>query len=153
MSDNSEILDLFRYDKVKHHERIYDDMERRMYIDRLERMYPYITEKQKEIIEKDNFSIQKMQLLEECLKQNFQEQQINDVINPELDFWQMQLVVVGFGYGLTMEEIGPAINLETSFKSFSEREGMIYEAAHVQTVVKDTKQTVITQKPKKENVR
>lgn len=150
---NSEILDLFQHDKDKNHSRVHQDMERKVYLDRLEREYLNLTERQKKIIEKDNFTLQKLQLLEECLKQDFKEQEINDVINPEFDFWQMQLVAVGFGYGLTMEEIEPAINVETSFASFSEREGLIYEAAHIQTVVKDVKQTVVTQKPKKENIR
>lgn len=152
MRDNSEVLDLYQYDKEKYHSRLYQDMERKVYLDRLERTQD-LTEKQKEIIEKDNFTLQKLQLLEECLKQNFQEKQIDEVINPDLDFWQMQLVMVGLGYGLTIEEIEPAISTEISFRSFSEREGMIYEAAHIQTVVKDVKQTVVTQKPKKENIR
>lgn len=153
MNDNAEVLDLLQHDKEKQHNRLYHDMERRVYLDRLEGTYQQLTEKQKEMIGKDNFTLQKLQLLEECLKQNFQEQQINELINPDFDFWQMQLVMVGFGYGLTMEEIEPAISTEMSFSSFSEREGIIYEAAHVQTVVKDVKQTVITQKPKKENIR
>ncbi len=147
MSDKSEVLDLYQYDKEKHHSRLYTEIERRVYLDRLERMYQEITERQKEIIEKESFTFEKLQLLEKCLELHFLERQIDEVINPELDFHQMQMVMVGLGYESAGDEIEPAVNI------FLEQGGTSGEEASMHTVVKDVKHTVITQKFKKENIR